>query len=117
MGRIKGGRNKSWDPNEKLRIISRYLKQEGSLSEIARQESISPGMLSNWIKRYNEQGFEGLEKKPGSGNKFGGLHHKKNKTQIEVLEYENFKLRMENEMLKKGLNPERVVNLAKRKKD
>ena len=115
MGRIKGGKNISWDPNEKLRIVSRYLSQEGSLSEIARQESISRGMLCNWIKIYNEQGFEGLEKK--SGNKFGGLHHKKNKTQIEVLEYENFKLRMENEILKKGLDPDRVVNLAKRKKD
>ncbi len=115
MGRTKGGKNRTWSADEKLRIIRRYLNNEGNLSEIAKQESISSGMLSNWVKRFDVEGIEGLNNKVK--NPFAGFHSKKNPTKLEKLEYENFRLKMENEMLKKGLDPERVVNLAKQKKD
>mgnify|MGYP000380126787 CR=1 FL=1 len=72
-------------------------------------------MLSNWIKRYEQQGTDGLNKT--SGNRFGGFTRKKNPTKEELLEYENFKLRMENELLKKGLDPERVMRIARKKKE
>ncbi len=115
MGRKKGGTNRKWFSKEKLRIINRYLDGEANLRKIAELESISSGMLSIWLKRYKESGIEGLESK--TGNEFGGLYRKKNPTELDILKYENFKLKMENEILKKGLDPERVMYYSKKRKD
>ena len=53
-------------------------------------------------KKYLDNGEKGLinAKKPDSPYK--GLHLKKQLTNIEKLEYENMKLRIENERLKKS---------------
>lgn len=59
-------------------------------------------MLSTWIKLYNENGMEGLKPKKKPGNPLCKYANKKNLTELEKLEYENMKLRIENEMLKKG---------------
>lgn len=115
MGRPKGGKNKTWNPDEKMRIVNRYINGESTMSRIANEEKIPSGMLANWTKKFKECGIKGLQGKPG--NKFAGIHRKKNLSEIEILEYENFKLKMENELLKKGLDPERVMYLAKKKKD
>jgi len=115
MGRTKGGKNRKWSIEEKMRIIGRFLNEEGSLSAISEDENISCGMFSNWIKRYEQLGTAGLSRT--SGNKFGGLSRKKNPTELELLEYENFKLKMEVELLKKGLDPERVMRIARKKKE
>ena len=47
-------------------------------------------------------GEKGLENKIKPGNPLAKYIHKKNLTDIEKLEYENMKLRIENERLKKG---------------
>lgn len=105
MGRPKGKANKEnryWSKDEKLRIVLRVINHENSLSIISQEESINPGQLHLWVKKYLEKGEEGLinAKKPGSPYK--GLNLKKKLTDIEKLEYENMKLRIENERLKKG---------------
>ena len=105
MGRPKGKANKEnryWSKEEKLRIVLKVVNHENSLSIISQEENINPGQLYLWVKKYLEKGEEGLinAKKPGSPYK--GLNLKKNLTDIEKLEYENMKLRIENERLKKG---------------
>lgn len=105
MGRPKGKANKKnryWRKEEKLRIVLRVVNHEKSLNIISKEENINPGQLHLWVKNYLEKGEEGLinAKKPGSPYK--GLNLKKNLTDIEKLEYENMKLRIENERLKKG---------------
>ena len=105
MGRPKGKANKEnryWSKEEKLRIVLRAVNHENSISIISQEEKINPGQLHMWIKKYLEQGEDGLinAKKPGSPYK--GLQRKKNLTDLEKLEYENMKLRIENERLKKG---------------
>lgn len=59
-------------------------------------------MLCRWIKKYLEQGEESLENKRKPGNPLVKYCNKKNLSDIEKLEYENMKLRIENERLKKG---------------
>ena len=105
MGRPIGKANRPnryWSREEKLRIVLRVVNHEDSLSMISKQENINVGQLHLWVKKYLEKGEKGLinTKKPGSPYK--GLNLKKQLTDIEKLEYENMKLRIENERLKKG---------------
>ena len=46
MGRPKGGKNKYWSKEEKLRIINLMLNDGLSTEQAAKQEDISGGMLS-----------------------------------------------------------------------
>lgn len=102
MGRIKGGTNKYWCKEEKLRIIKRVTEEKLSTHDVSRGENISNGMLNNWLKKYYELGIEGLENKRKPGNPLARYSSKKSLTKEEALEYENMKLRIENERLKKG---------------
>ena len=59
-------------------------------------------MYNNWLKKYLELGEDGLENRKKPGNPLMKYSAKKNLTELEKLEYENMKLRIENERLKKG---------------
>lgn len=59
-------------------------------------------MLRHWIIKYNKFGESALINKKNPGNPACRYQKKKNLTQIEELEYEILKLRIENERLKKG---------------
>ena len=102
MGRPKGGTNKYWPAEEKFKIIKPILDFEISTNQKAREINISAGMITNWIKSYKENGYEGLKPRKKPGNPLSSLMNKKSLTEIEQLEYENMKLRIENERLKKG---------------
>ena len=49
-----------------------------------------------------KNGIKGLENKKKPGNPLMKYSRKKSLTELEKLEYENMKLRIENELLKKG---------------
>ena len=100
MGRHKGGTNKKWSYEEKLRIVKRVLSLETSLSKVAQSENINPGLLHNWIVKYNDDGVDGLKNK--RDYTYLKFVNKKNMTDLEKLEYENILLKIENERLKKG---------------
>lgn len=102
MPRIRNEKNRIWSKDEKLRIINRHLIDGLSTSKIAKEEDISGGMLRWWIKKYLEYGEEALINKKKPGNPLAKYSNKKNLTKQEQLEYENMKLRIENELLKKG---------------
>ena len=59
-------------------------------------------MLKNWIKKYLLNGEDSLENKRKPGNPLIKYSRRKELTPLEQLEYENMKLRIENERLKKG---------------
>jgi len=109
MGRPKGGKNRFWSKEEKLRIVEEHTKNLRSQKSIAKEEGISSGMLNTWVKKYYEQGAAGLENKKKPGNPFAGFQNKKGLTELEKLQHENMKLKMENALLKKGLILEEVV--------
>ena len=102
MGRPKGGKNRYWSKEEKLRIVLRAINGYESTWDVSRSENISNGMLNGWIQKYKEKGEKGLEPQKRPGNPIAKYCNKKNLTDLEKLEYENMKLRIENERLKKG---------------
>ena len=102
MPRIRKEKNRNWSKEEKIRIINKHLIDGLSTGAIAKEEDISAGMLRGWIKKYLEFGEESLVNKKKPGNPLTKYSNKKQLTKEEQLEYENMKLRIENEMLKKG---------------
>jgi transposase-like protein len=112
-GRPKGGTNKYWTKEEKFKIVSRVINDYEGLQSVAIDEKISNSQLHIWIKRYLDGGLENLENKKKPGNPLTKYQAKKNLTKEEQLEYENMKLRIENERLKKGY----IVKGVGRKKE
>ena len=102
MPRIRKEPNRYWSKEEKLRIVKRVVDDCLSTHQVAKEEDISSGMLRNWIKKYIEQGEKSLENKRKPGNPLMKYSRRKELSDLEKLEYENMKLRIENERLKKG---------------
>lgn len=98
----KGQKFKQWTPEEKYKVIEPLLKMEKGARTYSREIGINSGLLYSWVKKYREKGMEGLVNKKKPGNPLSKYSLKKNLTKEEQLEYENMKLRIENEMLKKG---------------
>ncbi len=101
QGRPKGGKNKCYSKEEKLKYVKQMLDGR-SCWEIEREDGLNHSVTNNWLKKYNEKGIEGLENKKKPGNPLSKYSSKKNLTDLEKLQYENMKLRIENERLKKG---------------
>ena len=102
MTRIRKGPNRYWSKEDKLKIIKEVLDGKSSY-EIARKSNISSGMLRGWIIKYREYGEEALINKKRPGNPMSKYFVTKHfKSREEELEYENMRLRIENERLKKG---------------
>ena len=74
MARPKGGKNKIWTQEEKLRIVKRYLDEGIGQRTIAKQEGISRGMIYQWINKYRDGGPEALIPSKKTGNPFAALH-------------------------------------------
>ena len=103
MGRPKGGTNKYWSAEAKYIVIKPILDYKKSSREVTRETGISNGMISTWVSKYKQNGMNGLENKIKPGNPLAKIYSKKNfENREEQLEYENMKLRIENERLKKG---------------
>ena len=54
-------------------------------------------MLRGWIIKYNKEGLDALENKKKPGNQLSKFSNRKNLSNMEKLQYENMKLRIENE--------------------
>ena len=102
MTRPKGGTNKYWSKEEKMLIINRVIVEHESTLKVSNSENISNGMLNNWLKKYYEYGETGLERQKNKPCLIKHYAKSKNLSDLERLEYENLKLRIENERLKKG---------------
>jgi len=99
----KGQKFTYWSKEEKIRIVKKVVEEGKSSYDVAKEENISSsGMIRRWVKTYIENGQEALENKKKPGNPLSKYLRKKNLTDIEKLQYENMKLRIENERLKKG---------------
>ena len=115
QGRPKGGRNKEWTTEEKLRIALRVINGEGSITQIAKEENTHTSNVGKWTKSYLDNGIEGITNKKKPGNPLVKFQNKKNLTELEKLQYENMKLRIENERLKKGYTKEEAISIRRKK--
>ena len=101
MGRPKGGKNKKYSYEFKLKVVKEYLIEHSSLLDLEKEYGVVHSVIIQWVKLYNE-GLLETGRIHNRGNKFAALHTSKSLTKEERLELENIKLRIENERLKKG---------------
>ena len=101
QGRPKGGKNKYYTKEEKLKYVHQMLDGR-SCWDIEREDGIGHAITNRWLKNYNDLGEDGLVNKKKPGNPLSKYSNKKNLNELEKLQYENMKLRIENERLKKG---------------
>ena len=102
MARIRKEPNRYWSKEDKLKIINEVLLNFKSTEQVAKEYDISGGMLRGWIIKYNRDGLNALENKIKPGNPLSKFSNRKNLSEMELLQYETMKLRIENERLKKG---------------
>ena len=102
MGRPKGGKNRNWSKEEKLRVVLRNLDDKIGQRTIAREENISRGQVHSWIQKYLEGGPEALENRKKPGNPFAALSTSKSLTEEQRLKLIVEKQKIEIERLKKG---------------
>jgi len=102
MGRHKGGKNNYYSKEEKIKIVKEMIEYNLSQTQASKKYHINQSVLGRWRKDYLEKGEQSLENQKKPGNPLCKYSNKRNLTDIEKLQYENMKLRIENERLKKG---------------
>jgi len=119
MGRPKGSignkPNRHWSKEDKYDYVKLIISGEAGIKQLARDNQISSGMLTTWVKKYQEGGIEALENKRKPGNPLSKYQSRKKLTPTEQLEYENMKLKIENERLKKGYSTEEVMVIRRKR--
>ena len=102
---LRTNKNKHFSIQEKERIINRVLMDGESANSVALDEGISHlGVLTNWIKKYKEMGYNIVERKRGRSPTMKIPKKKGNETdkeKIKRLEEENLYLKAELEYSKK----------------
>ena len=101
MGRPKGGKNKKYSYEFKLKVIQDRIDNHLSWPELEKKYGVDDSVMIRREKFYNE-GLLETGKTHKRGNPFAALHTSKSLSKEERLELENLKLRIENERLKKG---------------
>ena len=101
MGRPKGTCNIMRAPKEKEKIVKEYLNGETEV-KLRNKYDLPSKMLYKWLKKYEEEGLNGLKSKTGKNSNGKGFHLKKPKNKVEELELELMKKEIEIARLKKG---------------
>ena len=96
----KGVAHRKWSKDEKLRIIRCHLEEHIAIEQIAKENDVSGGLVSRWVKKYLEEGEEALE--PHNGNPYAALHTSKSLSEVERLRLIVAKQEVEIARLKKG---------------
>ena len=101
---LRKEKNRYYSKEEKERIIQRVLNGE-SIRSVAIDEGLtSLGLLSTWVKKYKENGYNIVERKRGRSTMPKVTKKKENETKDETikrLEEENLYLKAELEYSKK----------------
>ena len=80
----KGQKLKKWTADEKFKIIKPALDMEKSTFQITKETGLNNGMINNWIKKYREEGYEGLVPKIKHDNPLAKYYNKKNLTKEDI---------------------------------
>ena len=113
--------SKDWMPEERFGLVAKVLAGN-SITSVARSAHVDSGQLSQWVRRYDERGMDGLQCRKGRPS----MKKKAKKSGAPVSESEELRLlrerneflEMENEYLKKldALVSKREAAEAKAKK-
>ena len=93
--------DKAWTPEEKMELISKVLAGRSNQS-VALEAGINSGMLYQWVRKYKEDGYNGLvNMKKGRPCKESNMKKKTNPRPLTESERgELIRLRAENEYIK-----------------
>ena len=97
------GQNKEWRPEERLELVSRVLAG-ASVTSVAIDAGINSGLLYRWVRKYKDEGYNGLASMK-KGRALKELQMKKlnynNPRKLDESEYEELvRLRAENAYIK-----------------
>ena len=99
MGK-KGTTHRKFSKEEKMQYVRLHLEEHVALRQIEREYGIRNGLVSEWVKRYLQDGEDELE--PRNGNPYAALHSSKSLTEVERLRLLVAKQEVEIARLKKG---------------
>ena len=103
MGRCKGGNNRQWTNEQRLKYVLLCEENHIPVRQVARENNVPYGTLDGWVRKYQTGGVQALNpEKLHSGNRFSALHTSKSLSEIDRLRLLVEKLEIENERLKKG---------------
>jgi len=90
-------------PEERLEIVRECLANDKNYGAMAVKYNCSYQQVRNWVKRYEEMGYVGLEDRRGrrAGTQPARTHEEEMRDKIAELERRNRDLQMENDLLKK----------------
>ena len=87
--------NRTYTQEEKLRAVVAHLERGQSISEVAKAYGLPAQQVRSWVKKYQAQGFAGLEDRRGKR-----LARQTPRDKDEALRIENARLQEENELLR-----------------
>jgi transposase-like protein len=99
MGK-KGTPHRKFSKEEKMKYVRLHLDEHVALMQIEREYGIRNTLVSEWVRRYLQDGEEALE--PRNGNPYAALHRSKNLSEVERLRWLVAKQEVEIARLKKG---------------
>ena len=99
MGK-KGTPHRRFSKEEKMKYVRLHLDEHVALMQIEREYGIRNTLVSEWVRRYLQDGEEALE--PRNGNPYAALHRSKNLSEVEHLRLLVAKQEVEIARLKKG---------------
>ena len=102
MARPLGGKNKMRTPEEKETIVLEYLNGKAGYESVAAAHGLSEKLFHTWIKKYRENGIEGLKSKTGKHSNPNTGKYNRHPSEVEKLKKELLKKEIEIERLKKG---------------
>ena len=100
-GRHLGGKNRKWTPEEKEAIVLEYLNGNRGYEPVAQSHDVAHSLMRSWIKKYRENGIEGLKPNNRNNNPNPGKYDR-HPSEVEKLKKELLKKDIEIERLKKG---------------
>ena len=94
-------KNKKWDPEEKLVLVSKILVGY-SYNSVALENRINYRILYNWVQKYKEKGYNGLvDEKKGRPRKVPIMKENRSPKPLKESEREELiRLREENQFIK-----------------
>ena len=102
--------------DERKEIVDYCLEHDMNYGEAAKKYHVSYHQVYQWVKKYKEMGYAGLEDRRGHrvGSLPGRTEEEKLRDKVAELERKNHLLQMENDFLKKLKELERRDALAQR---
>ena len=99
--------NKEWTKDDRFKLVAQVLAGK-AIRQVALDNGLDDGQLTQWVRRYREKGMDGLELRKGRKPKVPDMPKKKKvklapseKEELELLRARNEYLEAENAYLKK----------------